>query len=293
MISADRLKRFKFFRETPDALLEKLGRVMDQKKFDAGAVICKEGEAGGALYLIETGAVAIEKKAFEAEATSKVVARLDAGDFFGEMAFLQGLPHSATVVAGDDTTLFLLSRDALDALARKDPALALEQLMTVAMGLSGRLRSTTRELVSVYEVARAVGISDGIEALAAHVIGQIQLDFGSTVSVAFYRWNMFNDEYSLIKAQGPASDFPSTLEPSLTPPFPAGQFAVSPIAMAHEKQGALVVKAEGPLEFGSSERQMMETVSAVLAPAIASVLHQEEEEARRRLERSKQTGYSL
>src|SRR5262245_27318783 len=122
MVPIDRLKKLKIFQEAPTKLLEKLSAEMMERGYKAGETICREGEPGGNLYVIESGQVAIEKKSFSPESSSKVVARLSPGDFFGEMAFLQGLPHSATVSAQQETVLILLSRSSLDEVIKKDAA---------------------------------------------------------------------------------------------------------------------------------------------------------------------------
>lgn len=268
---------------------------MTKKKFRPGDVICKEGEAGGTLYLIESGSLTVEKKAFEGEAASKVVARLGPGEFFGEMAFLQGLPHSATVIAQTEASLMLLSRSTLDDLIGKDPSAAVNEVLNVAMGLSGRLRATTRELVTVYEIARAVADATDMDGLARQTLGQLQLDLGEGRSVAFYRWNMFNDEYALISARGADEGrFPAVIASSVgNLPFQAGQFVLSRIVRAGKPLGLLVYTSAKKDSFDAGERQMMETVAAVLSSAMASAFQREEDEARRRLERNKQTGASL
>ena len=269
--------------------------MMTKRVFNTGEVVCKEGEKGGTLYLIERGAVSVDKKAFEGEATSKVVARLGAGDFFGEMSFLQGLPHSATVTAQEESTLMLLSRSTLDDLIRKEPAAAVNEVLNLAMGLSGRLRSTTREMVTVYEIARAVANASDMESLARQTVGQLHLDMGEGRSIGFYRWNMFNDEYALILAQGPAQpQFPAVLDSSVgNVPFQAGQYLVSRIDRSGQRHGLLIYQSSTEDAFDAGERQMMETVAAVLSPAMATALQREDDESRRRLERNKQMGASL
>ncbi len=266
--------------------------VMTKKVFRPGETICKEGEKGGTLYLIESGAVTVEKKAFEGEATSKVVARLGAGEFFGEMAFLQGLPHSATVTAKEESTLLLLSRSTLDDLIRKEPASAVNEVLNVAMGLSGRLRSTTREMVTVYELARGVAAAPDMAALARQTVGQLAIDMGSERSIGLYRWNLFNDEYELVTAEGPAkAQFPATAGASVgSLPFQSGQFVISHVDRDSQKLGVLIYVSGVKSGFEPGERQMMETVAAVLSPAMASMFQREEDDARRRLERNKQMG---
>lgn len=290
MVPVESLKKFKIFQDAPMSQLEKLSKDMSEKSFSQGDVICKEDEAGGALYLISSGSVAVEKKAFQEEEGSKVVARLEMGEFFGEMAFLQGVPHSATVVAQEPTTILMFSRAALDELMKKNPKTALEQVLTVSMGLSNRLRSTTRELVTVYETARAVGSALSIDELAKRVLGQLSLDLGPNASMAFYRWNIFNDEYALVFGLGHKKGaFPPTLEPSAELSFEKGQLLVSRIDMLNEREGLCIYYSQTPDAFLSGERQMMETVSAVLAPALAATRHREEEASRAMLQRGKQS----
>lgn len=63
--------------------------------FPAGSAILTEGEAASALYIIESGKVAI----LRADAPGVLLAELGPGEFFGEMSILQEQPHNASVVA--------------------------------------------------------------------------------------------------------------------------------------------------------------------------------------------------
>ncbi len=63
--------------------------------FPAGASILKEGEPASALFIIESGKVAIQR----ADAAGVTLAELGPGDFFGETSILQEQPHGASAVA--------------------------------------------------------------------------------------------------------------------------------------------------------------------------------------------------
>jgi len=65
--------------------------------FPAGSSIVREGEPASALFIIESGKVAIQR----ADAPGVTLAQLGPGDFFGEMSILQEQPHAASVVAQD------------------------------------------------------------------------------------------------------------------------------------------------------------------------------------------------
>ena len=73
-----------------------------------GQVICREGEPGDAMYLIRSGHAAIVKGSFDAPI---VLACRGAGEFIGEMALLENLPRSASVVALDEVYLYNVTRD--------------------------------------------------------------------------------------------------------------------------------------------------------------------------------------
>jgi CRP-like cAMP-binding protein len=63
------------------------------------------------------------------------------GDFFGEFSLLDGQPHSATVVADGNLTVFRLKRSAFVKVLSNEPTIA----MGVVAGLAGRLRRGANE----------------------------------------------------------------------------------------------------------------------------------------------------
>ena len=80
----------------------------------AGAVIVRPGDPAGPMYLIERGNVRVFR---EDHGKRVYVASLGAGEYFGEMAALGGLPHTATVEAVADSRLLTLGSDTVKRLA--------------------------------------------------------------------------------------------------------------------------------------------------------------------------------
>jgi putative ABC transport system ATP-binding protein len=76
----------------------------------AGTVLFRQGERGDLLYLIQSGRMRMERE--RSEGGVAVLAVLEAGDHFGEMAPLFDLPRSATAVADVDTVLTSYTIDA-------------------------------------------------------------------------------------------------------------------------------------------------------------------------------------
>ena len=80
-----------------------LGRILDAAKemdFKEGAAVARQGEPAGRFFLIVEGNARVVVNA-------RTRARLGRGDYFGELALIDGGPRSATVVA--DTPLRTLS----------------------------------------------------------------------------------------------------------------------------------------------------------------------------------------
>lgn len=92
------------FAPLPEQVQERLARALIEFKVPAGAVVCREGDAGDRYYLIEQGRV-------EVSTAGQNVNELGPGDGFGEIALLRDVPRQATVRAIEDLTLQALERD--------------------------------------------------------------------------------------------------------------------------------------------------------------------------------------
>lgn len=103
-----------------------------------GEVIIRENEPGDVFYLIRSGQAVVIKGDFDAPI---VLGFRSAGDAIGEMALLENLPRSATVIALNSMTLWSLDRDLFYQFVADNPKFSLE-LMNM---LSWRLRDSNEE----------------------------------------------------------------------------------------------------------------------------------------------------
>ena len=92
----------------------------ETKTFDTGARLFKEGDAGDVAYLIKSGKVKITKTGGDGQ--QKVVGLVGAGGIVGEMALIDDQTRVATVEAMEETTVLVISQDALKSrLEKADP----------------------------------------------------------------------------------------------------------------------------------------------------------------------------
>jgi putative ABC transport system ATP-binding protein len=95
-----------FLAFSPDALIEMADR-MFMERHHAGGVIIRQGTEGDKFYLIREGSVDV----YVGDGIESRLARtMREGEFFGEIALLTDQPRTATVIAREDVTLYVLNK---------------------------------------------------------------------------------------------------------------------------------------------------------------------------------------
>jgi cAMP-dependent protein kinase regulator len=84
----------------------KIADALETQKYPAGSTIIKEGDAGEAFYILESG----EAEAYK-EGTEHPVKLYAKGDYFGELALLNDAPRAASVVSKTDAKVAWLGKD--------------------------------------------------------------------------------------------------------------------------------------------------------------------------------------
>lgn len=125
------LRECGLFGAADDAAIETLVRVLRTRRFKRGETIFHQGDPGDALFVVDSGSVKVVLPSDEG-AEPAIVAILGPGEFFGELAILDGAPHSATIVAVEPTETLVLHRDAFLGLIDTDPGLRRALLASLA-----------------------------------------------------------------------------------------------------------------------------------------------------------------
>jgi CRP/FNR family transcriptional regulator/CRP/FNR family cyclic AMP-dependent transcriptional regulator len=143
VIDAAILRRVALFSELEAGEMDTLARAFSPRSFPSGTPILRESEPGDLFFVILRG----EVKVFvdSPDGREVVLSHLQTGDFFGEMALLEGESRSASITALTDCELAALGQADFFAVLARDFSLTRRILQT----LSGRLRKANEVIESM------------------------------------------------------------------------------------------------------------------------------------------------
>lgn len=130
------LRNVYFFQSLTDEQINKIADVCGQEKFAAGDIVFLEGSRAEKFYIVSGGAVELWKG--YGEPHRDLLATHRKGGIFGEMALVDDLPRSATVVASRQTTLLYVKREDFQRIIQEDSFIAL----SIMKGLSSIVRKS-------------------------------------------------------------------------------------------------------------------------------------------------------
>lgn len=124
------LQRVKLFDGMNRRQAEEVARLFKLHPFAKGETIMVEGSGGAAFFLIDSGEATVSSKGVE-------LAKLGPGDYFGELALIDGGPRSATVTAATDMVCYGITFWEFRPLVEKNGAIG----WTLLQALAKRLRA--------------------------------------------------------------------------------------------------------------------------------------------------------
>jgi len=126
--NVEQLQKVVLFSACTDRELAPIVRAMDEVSVGAGKEIVAEGTAGHDFYLIISGGATVSRD-------GATVAELGPGQYFGELALLDGAPRNATVTATEPTDLLVLGQREFAAVLDSSPGVARKLLTQMAARL--------------------------------------------------------------------------------------------------------------------------------------------------------------
>ncbi len=139
------LARVELFAPLEDDDRELVADAMRRVRFAAGEEMIRQGEAGGSLYLVHEGEVAVR---LSVDGVEREIAHLGPGQVVGEMSLMTGEPRTATCLAHTDVVCWVIDNRVLRPLLAARPKLVEEISLILArrqMELAGEREGLSSE----------------------------------------------------------------------------------------------------------------------------------------------------
>ena len=141
----DILKEVSLFDGLDDDTRRKIFESGKVKKYKSDQLVMKEGDPSDKIFVIIDGKARVSRRTGQSE--QRVLAFLERGSVFGEMAAFDGLGHSADVYADGEMSALTIDNEKFFKLLRNDAELALKITTRIISTLSMRLRKTNDQLL--------------------------------------------------------------------------------------------------------------------------------------------------
>src|SRR3954471_13444982 len=171
-MTPDAIRNVPLFGSLDDRAAQKLCDMLETVDCHSEQKLFRAGDAGNAMYLIENGEIKISVNG--ADGQEITVAELGPGDFFGEMAMLDGQARSANATAVESARLASLSRKHFMSFMAANSDVALEMLSA----LTQRLRQTDELLQR--RVARNVNEEEALTLTVGDRAADAIAEFGGS-----------------------------------------------------------------------------------------------------------------
>ena len=174
------LEQCALFAHVEPAGLRILAGAMMRRRFRRNEVIFHQGDPGDSLHVVAIGAVKIVLPSPEGE--EAIIATLRPGDFFGELALLDGASRSATATAVEPVETLTLARAPFERLLDEDRGLR----MALLSGLAAELRRLTGQVEELHFLDLAGRLAMRLVRLSRdrdpNANGEVRLDWPFTQS---------------------------------------------------------------------------------------------------------------
>lgn len=139
----DFLRRVPLFANLSHSHLVEIGDQCTVRRVEKGQALFHQGAEGFEVFVVMSGKLRVASISDQGQMVT--LATRFSGEVIGEMAILEQMPRSATVVAERNSRLLVLSRDAFTRLVETNPQMALGLLQH----LSGRVREVSQALLEI------------------------------------------------------------------------------------------------------------------------------------------------
>lgn len=130
------LNEVEIFKGIPANLIDEFSKRLESNFFKRDTELIHKGDEGNSMFVIADGVVKIHDG-------EHVIAKMEAGNFFGEFSLLDEAPRSMSVTAVEDVSVIKISRELFFELLQSQPEVAKK----IISGLTRRLRNQNESIV--------------------------------------------------------------------------------------------------------------------------------------------------
>lgn len=310
-MNASELKKIGVLQELETGALARLAAVLEARTYAEGQTVFAEGDPGDSMYFIVNGCIRVEKRAQDELAPAKILALLEPGDYFGEMALLDQKPRSATARAAGNASVLRLTKASFDELQNEHSAAVMSLLFGMIRTSSDRIRRLSTHLIVYDEVGKAIGESRELHLLLEVILQQLtsatEADWGLVLLRPEFSERLeVRCEYNLrlnaaqregvSESRGFLGPVLQKLQPQLVgnfdeqEPFRSCQrlgfetasLLISPIIQQEHLLGLILLGGRRLAQFDLNALNLVRGVARQTAQAIMSARYREEQQARLR-----------
>jgi len=147
MFDIEKLRNLPLFANLADEHLAVLGQNLRPLSLSSGEILVSEGQATkGPLMIVEDGFLEVTRN--DHNGKKHTLAMLEPPTVIGELEFLADVKSSATVIAHDDVTGYLLPRRRFEALLVAEEPAAYHLAVAIGKVVSERLAETNESLAN-------------------------------------------------------------------------------------------------------------------------------------------------
>ena len=193
------LRNIPLFKNFSAGMLEEFGRAFKRAYYKAGDIIFKEKSPGDTLFILVTGQVVIEKGLDETGRAFKQLAILSEGEFFGEMAVLEGITRFAQARAEKDASVYEIKRPEFFKFITEHPGNGIAIFTEIVMVISKRLQHTSSELTMLFDMSNLVMQDHKSPAeFIRRTVDEIRIYFDGAWNFNGFVYNQFNEEFEAV-----------------------------------------------------------------------------------------------
>lgn len=149
------LEQVEIFAHIPIAKLQQLESVSQSRRCPKNTLLFMEGDDSDRLYIIREGLVCVHTE--DKEGRQLILNYLGAGEYFGELSLLDGMPRSASVSTASDCQFTCISRGEFCKFVSDNPEVC-QALLSSLVGMVRRLTDNVKDMALLDVYGRVVRV---------------------------------------------------------------------------------------------------------------------------------------